>query len=450
MRSGELPLCIPFLEEHWRINSLYGFLEAVGRFNLCRTWEICQICDTWSRSRVSSRPPPRVSDISAFTDWAATRHADLFAPANSFIRKVIEVAQRDAGEVGSIWRVRWVKWCPRCASSKTHRAIHQHRAINHCPEHGDRLVSRCEYCGASSSYRVQRLSRLFECAQCESYSAAPLKKGSTQMQWQGPGEDPLQGPRYVQKLAEAVAIPGLLEFVADRASDNCFQAFSQDIRILTAERHLGPNVRSESSKVLGRYFRFGDAQLAMSSIGVSEGDSDRAVLSVLREVGTLAILARHPCVADVNAIDDSDFLDCPCGVGFRLWRGRVRSGSLKRFDSMFSRMTTEAYEESHLGLCLSVAWFASVQSKFVGGDDVYKGLLKLLVPLPWDVDPGVALSVARDRTPVTLSHRFQWFSVRCSHGSARVKRRLDQLGAGVGMANTSEFSLADEVAWLVS
>ena len=70
--DGPSPLYVPILEEHWRSNSLYGFLEAAGRFNLCNAWEMSRLVDGWAERAFELRPPPQVANLAAFMAWTVT------------------------------------------------------------------------------------------------------------------------------------------------------------------------------------------------------------------------------------------------------------------------------------------------------------------------------------------------------------------------------------------
>ena len=440
-----LPLYVPILEEHWRRNSLYGLLEAAGRFNLCSAWEMSRLVDGWAERAFELRPPPQVANLAAFMAWAATCDVESIAPDRQALHIVMEVAQRDAREVGLGWLAPWLKWCPICADAQTHRAVHQHKATAYCPEHGVRLLTHCAYCALSSPYRVQRSSSLFQCAHC----GHPINGGdgalATLFHRRESEKSAPSKSSCVRQRAEDVLIPGLPGYGQATASRVRLGSMAQDLRVLYGEQILEPRFRSGSSKVLGHYFRFTDRQPTETGVTSSPVDHDRSVLSGLRQAATLALLAGHSCVVDAASSEASDYRDCPCGVGFRLWLRRLGFDEYRASAQRCSSLKCDAYEASHLGLCLSLAWFASVQASYAGDAVIYQSLIQPLAS--WIGPTSVEDPMGR---VATLAHQFQWFSIPCTHSSRRFLQRLGQLEATVRSPQSGGGSILDEIPWLMS
>lgn len=440
--DGPLPLYVPILEEHWRRNSLYGFLEAAGRFNLCSAWEMSRLFDGWAASAFELRPPPQVANLPAFMAWAVTCDVESIAPDRRALRIVMEVAQRDAREVGLGWLVPWLKWCPVCADAKTHRVVHQHKAIMFCPEHGVRLLTQCTYCAASLPYRVQRMSSLFQCTHC----GQPINGGegalATLFHDRRSENAAPSKSSCVRQRAEGVLIPGLPDSGQATAPRVRLGSMEQDLRVLYGEQILEPRFRSGSSKVLGHYFRFTDRQLTEVGGASSPVDHDRGVLSVLQQAATLALMAGHSCFVDAALSEASDYRDCPCGVGLRLWLRRL---GFDQYRKGCCGLKCDAYEASHLGLCLSLAWFASAQASRAGDTVSYQSLIQAFAP--WIVPTLVGDPMGR---VATMAHQFQWFAIPCTHSSRIFLQRLRQLEATVRSRQAGGGSIVDEIPWLIS
>ena len=446
--DGPLPLYVPILEEHWRRNSLYGFLEALGRFNLCSAWEMSRLVDGWTVRAFELRPPPQVANLAAFMTWAATCDVETIAPDHQALRIVMEVAQRDAREVGLGWLAPWLKWCPICADAQTHRVIHQHKAIAYCPEHGARLVTQCAYCAVSSPYRVQRRSSLFQCAHC----GEPINGGdsalATPFHHHGREDAALPGLINVRQRAEAVLIPGLPDCSQAMSTRAHRGSMAQDLRILHGEQVLEPRLRSESSKALANYFRFTDKQPISTGVASSPVDYDRGVLSLLQQAGTLALLAGHSCIVDAASHGANDYRDCPCGVGLRLWQRRLSYDEYRASAKGGVGLDCDAYEASHLGLCLSLAWFASTQAGYVKDSDLYQRLLQPLNSPMSSIVAKIAEPSLDDDIEIALfSHQFQWVAIRCTHNDERVRQRRQAIRCdSVGSAG----NFLEDVSWLFS
>ena len=448
--DGPSPLYVPILEEHWRSNSLYGFLEAAGRFNLCNAWEMSRLVDGWAERAFELRPPPQVANLAAFMAWTVTCNVESITPDRQTLRIVMEVAQRDAREVGLGWLVPWLKWCPVCAEEEIHRIVHQHKAVTFCPTHSVRLLTQCAYCAASSPYRVQRHSSLFQCVHC----GQPVNSGEsalTAMVHRSMREDVASdGHAHVRSRAETILIPGLPDCRQAPVSRLPYGAMAQDLRILYGERIMEHRLRSEASTVLAQYFRFEDKEQAPGTGIVTPNDYESGLLSVLRQVATLGMLAGHSCVTYPVVSDESDYRACPCGVGLRLWLRRVRVKGFQDFACRFSDIQSDVFEASHLGLCLSIAWFASAQADCVADPAVHRSLTQLLDPEILELNMGSMSSEVKNGSVAILDHRFQWFSVRCRHDSQRFLRRRNQLDAIARAPQSDADSILREIPWLMS
>lgn len=443
--DSPLPLYVPILEEHWRRNSLYGFLEAAGRFNLCSAWEMSRLVDGWAERVFELRPPPKVANLAAFMAWATTCDVESITSDRQALRIVVEVAKRDAREVGLGWLVPWLKWCPICADSQTHRAVHQHKAIVYCPDHGVRLLTQCAYCAASSPYRVQRSSGLFKCTHCGEPVGGTDRAMATI--FHSHVREDAASPEHinVRQRGEGVIVPGLPRCTHILPAGTRRESMAQDLHILFGERALEPRLRSESSKTLGHYFRFTDPQPTPKAITPSHVDYDRGVLSVLQQAGTLALLAGHACVQDLASHDSADHRDCPCGVGFRVWKKRMSFDEFRASCVRCEGVRSDDFEASHLGLCLSMAWFSSAQASCVDDPTLYQSLIGFLGPRI-----GGFWSDAKMGRVAMLDYRFQWFAVPCVHGSRRLLRRLRQYESAARASQSGVTSILDVTQRLTS
>ncbi|WP_396617468.1 hypothetical protein ACHZ97_09400 [Lysobacter soli] len=184
--------------------------------------------------------------------------------------------------------------------------------------------------------------------------------------------------------------------------------------------------RSPLSRVLGRYFRFMPVDMSSKA----QTRHVEGVRRVVERARVLAMMAGHRCVeGPLDRIWQDDY-PCPCAVGYQLWLRRVGSDHFETTGRDVG-LDPERYEGSHLGLCLSAAWFASVQSRMLGEPSAYRTLLAFLEA------PAVPPSMAQvaGETPAAilalLSHTFQWFAVGCpgpAQAVIRARARLEAIG----------------------
>lgn len=410
---------IPILGEHWRNNSLYGLLEALGRFNLCSAWEICRLIDQRATAESPHRRPPSIGQLEAFTAWAATDAMRVVVPKNDVFHIILKVARRDAGEIGEGWFVPYVKWCPDCASVGTHLGVFQHRATTFCPIHRVGLLTQCNYCATRSPYRVQRRTGLFQCATCRE----PVSPIAT-VRKEHP--DPLPDEREVRRLSECVLIPGLPRARRGPVNGLNYSLLANDIRVLYAMQRVEPEYTSTLSDILTKYFRFARYGKSVTSRRVRTVSRQQSLSPLLKQVKSMAINTGHSCVREDRSNPSPDYQDCPCNVGFRLWLARLRLCQFSRPVEIPGGMSRFAYEESHLGLCLSLAWFASSQAEKADDKEIFDSMISLLEPSTgeyYEVSASVGLSIEW----ATLDWRFQWLAISCREPAARFRRRLGQL-----------------------
>lgn len=444
--EGQLAIYTPILEEHWRINSLYGLLEAVGRFNLCSAWDMSRVVDAWAAAEFELRPPPLSANLGAFMAWAATLDAESTASCHQALRIVLKVAQRDVREVTLRWLVPSLKWCPACAASATHLIVHQHKAVTFCPAHGIRLLTYCGNCGASSPYRIGRTCRLFQCIHCGWRVSGGDTSSTKRMERDRGVPKPPPADLQVRPAAETVLIPGLPDCRQASVSQKRHESLAQDLRIMHGERVMARRSRSESSTILARYFNFRQQHMP-TEVASRTNDDHLDLLHVMRQVAELAMLSGHACLMDAHGRFEHDYRNCPCGAGYRLWLQRLRYSANR--SSTFG-LRRETYEASHVGLCLSTAWYASAQSAFSDDQMLYASLVQLLVPSIGSLGAAQAADDGQGGRVATLDHRFQWFAVRCPHGARRTLQRRGALEAMGRALPTRAGSLLDAASWIAS
>ena len=428
---------MPSLPEHWT-NSLLGALFAIGRFNLCTALDIARIVDAQVTSEFADLEPPSVTDLTAFMRWTATMQPTVPGEDVTFLRLVLARAQRDRDEVPPNWFATDVRWCPRCAMKETHLIAHQHRAIDHCPVHHVRLRQFCDYCGRMRRYRVGQGVELWECHGCLRYPPHPYWEREDTVRLLARTVTP--SPRLV---AEQVLIPGL-PIGADPLG--AYGISPQDLRILYAQRSLPPVLQSPQSQVLRRYFRFEGHRCGAPHSTVSH---EEGVHRTMERGYTLAVLSGHRCVFEPPGRRRDDELPCPCQVGFQLWAWRVHAGL---FASAHRKAGIDAltYEGSHLGLCMSAAWFADAQCKLSGDHHAYRMLLRFLEPRIMHWLPVADDGEAHDGMQAgLLSHEHQWFCVPCRKGTQDVLRIRRQLDAVRRQGEEERGDVLDDAKWIM-
>lgn len=377
---------------------------------------------------------PRLASMPAFLRWAwSNRHRQ--SVRHPFLRLILNRAQQDIEQVAPGWMCEVLVWCPQCARDGVHLIAHQHRAVSHCPVHGTKLQWFCSYCGMSKSYCVFAGSSIFQCRHCGHHEARPQVIDDDEL-----GERSVMEPLPAHHLSPSICLPGIssnMQTVGVRGLG------PQDIVILHAERSLDPGQRSLQSQVLDKYFRFNAPKITSDEVVLDHAEGVRQVMDRAR---ILAILAGHTCLNRGFGPVKETAQTCPCEVGYRLWEKRLNPELYSKTHEQTGMQAIE-YESSHLGLCLSAAWFAQTQSKLSGKCSSYRMLLSFLEPSVAGVGGGY---VSREVPRVgVLSSDFQWFSIRCTRPAQDLGRLRQQLE---GMGRTTESDNPDEVvldaSWL--
>lgn len=369
----------------------------------------------------------------AFLRWAWSLK-DIQRTEHPFLRRILDRARLDVEHVSLGWMCSVLVWCPQCVRDGVHLIAHQHRAVSHCPVHGKKLQWFCGYCGMSKSYCVFAGSSIFQCKHCGHHEARPKVLSEDEMGNQ------VAEPEIGEPLAQSVCFPGIpnnVEILGVRGLT------PQDIANLYAQQSLDPLQQSPQSQVIAKYFRFAARTVASGRnyLGHSEG-----VGIMMDRARTLAILSGHTCLNRGLGPIKEGSQTCPCEVGYRLWERRLHP---ELFAAMHEMTGIEAieYESSHLGLCLSAAWFAASQARASGVSTSYRMLLAFLEPRAGI--PGSSFADRRDLKVGVLSSDFQWFSVRCARPAQdvlRLRRQLDGMGK-MGKTDSPDAVVLD-AGWL--
>lgn len=447
--SGQTPRFVPLLEEHWCTNSLYGLLQAAGKFNLCSAWEIGRLVDGWVEAEYDYRHPPLVANLPAFMKWVVNLDVESIELKHPTLQVFLSIAKRDVGNVESKWLVPWLRWCPMCAKSETHRIAHQHKAIHICTIHDIALLDRCSYCGASSPYKLARYTSLFQCVHCkEPVTGETAAIGAPRHQSKC-SEHAAVGQECVRPPVENTLILGLPEPMEAAAASLGSGLLVQDLQILHAERAVESHLRCDASIVLERYFKFEDQQSNVSTVASTHSIHQQSVLSIQQDSRELAKLTGHSCVSDTEP-QHIDFRNCPCGVGMRLWQKRVNTDGFRAFAASCEGVHSSVYEASHLGFCLSAVWFATIQARCIDDQGLYSSLLQLLDPWTTSLDRTQDLPKATKATVIAVAHRFQWSAIPCTHERNRVRRRGVAFGIAEERPEPGALSFLADASWLVS
>lgn len=429
---------VPSLPDHWK-DSLFGTLFSISRFNLCSALEIVWIVDALTASELAHLKPPSAMHLVSFTRWAACIDPNIHVVRSAFLAMVLARARRDLQEVPTEWLLTHFRWCPKCTKKETHHIAHQHKAIHHCPVHKVPLLAFCEYCGMERRYRIVGGTD-FRC--CSLYAFR-----TEHPHWEKDKTVSLLVARGIarqRKIAQSVLIAGL-----PNGGDPLYACgiSPQDLRCLYAEGHLGRRQRSAQSQVLNRYFRFLSPPRADSAAPVSHLEG---MHRVLKRVRLLAMMTGHDCLDEPPGEQAKDDLRCPCQVGFQLWAWRVHEDLFAR-QGHSAKLDAEQFESAHLGLCLSVAWFAHTQWAATGDLDAYRMLLRFLEPKM------VRVNGNEDRTKGgavelgLLCHEHQWAAIRCPRPNqrvARIVRKLASLDRGAARGEGSD--TIEDAAWIMS
>lgn len=458
------------LPHHWADNSLYGALGAVGRFNLCSAWDAGRLIDRWAAAAFEHSPPPKIANLVAFTEWAS--HAvDCGGSLESpLLHLVLQRAREDARRVPPAWLLPSLRWCRQCARSSIHLITHQHRANWLCPVHGARLEEFCESCGAGLGYRLAKNTQAFHCGCCgshvggQNYGIFDVGCGAEEIAPRGRSEvgrsasdlsaryEPEHVGSYemsqtrVRVAAESVFIPGLPAPSGLQASSPLIMGLIGDLKVLYAETRHNSKPRSESSRILSRYFRFLQPSI-LATRSQSRSDVRQPHMHrLLGQVGVLALISGHRCVLEDSSEFGFTMSECPCARGFALWRRCTTHGERSGYFGS-SRMRSSTMM-SHLGLCLSLTWYLSVQSGLSADRSeamAYYGILESWME-------GISGQVRPVDAHVTgiLDHNFQWFAIRCSHSSARTRERLAKFDAAKRPEEAGRSDILADIAWLMS
>ena len=406
---------VAHLPEHWENNSLLGAYAAIGRFNLCRAYDIAKFVERLAPDMKalwvpSTTPMPEVL-------WRLSR---LKIPANAGVHPLLEhaivKAREDLRKVPLEWQRRQIFWCPECMRQGQHKAVHQHRSLWFCPEHQVRLEQFCHYCGDHNDYRVLSDREPFYC-RCGSR----LDGAEAQVQRRGPRSSaPSVDVELTCSVAERVWIAGL---PWEAGPTRPLGLSPLDVRIRFAES-MRRTDHSPQSRVLGRYFRF------LRPWEVSKGSScthDEAISRLVSQVRTIAMMSGHACINDLVREGPKNDLSCPCGAGFGVWLSRSRQHRLD-IPPWSKDVDLMAYEGSHLGVCLSVSWLGHVQAQLMGQNSASQ-----IVQAFWDLPvrasaPSPRYSNIPNRNAF-ISHTFQWTAIRCPHVSGQVARLGERVTA---------------------
>lgn len=426
----------PYLPEHWENNSLLGSYAAIGRFNLCRAYDVAKHIEQPLQA-MQPRRPPSTTHLLEFMSWVAKLEVATEEVLHPLLRRVIAKARQDLAEVPLDWWRHHIVWCPACMKLDHHKAIHQHRALWFCPVHHVRLEQFCRACGQHNGYRV-----LWDCEPFICRCGSRIDGAPEQTPWpRALREAPSLDTRLTCRVAEQVWVAGL---PWNASPPPPLGISPNDVRIYFAES-MRSATRSLQSRVLGRYFRF----LRPSEIPRrSNCTHDEAISRIAAHVRTVAMLSGHACIGELAGPSLERTYLCPCHAGFSLWLQRSRSRRLQHapWSKHVNLMT---YEGSHLGVCLSVCWLAHVQAQLMDQDCAAQ-----MVEAFWDVPDEAGLpSPADEKIPNTrafVSHTFQWMAIRCRHVSGQVTRMGERLAAlgGRSLPHAQDDVLAD-ARWIM-
>ncbi|WP_334179879.1 hypothetical protein [Pseudoxanthomonas sp.] len=407
---------VAYLPEHWENNSLFGAYAAIGRFNLCRAYDIAKLVERPLRT-LQPRRPPSTTHLLEFMSWVRRLEVATDEIEHPLLRRVVSKARQDEEEVPSEWRRPQVFWCPECMKLDQHKAIHQHRALWFCPEHQVRLEQFCGYCGQHNGYRIF-------------FDREPLRCHGCGCRLDGVDDG----------TCSRIAVPGVVRYEDEltcRVAERVWIAglpwssglprplgiSPHDVRIYVAERMRKVDP-SPQSRVLSQYFRFRPQQQVTNFPVRSRNE---AISRIAAQAHSLARRSGHACMQDTHEGLGEHSLPCPCRMGFSLWVSRTRTRQVETAP-WSDDVNLLAYEGSHLGLCLSVSWMAHAQAQLMGKTSA-NGMMLAFWNLPAEVR---SPSLRKEEIPDTCafaSHTFQWSAVRCSYVGGQVTRLGEALSA---------------------
>lgn len=405
---------VAHLPEHWEDNSLFGAYAAIGRFNLCRAYDITKLIERPLRIFQPYRPPS-TTHLIEFMKWVAELKVANDEITHPLLRRVITKTRQDLTEVPLEWYRSTVFWCPQCMKRNHHKAIHQHRSLWFCPEHQVRLEQFCNYCGQHIGYRIFFNREPLQCDGCgcrldglddgaSSQTAAP-KASSV-------------GDQLTCRVAEEVWVAGLPWLPV---SPRPLGISPHDVRIHAAER-IREAAPCPQSRVVSQYFRLIPPSEVTKTLVSSHAE---AISRIAAQARALARKSGHACMQGIGDGSVEHQLQCPCSIGFSLWCLRSQLGQVNTA-AWSDSVNLLAYEGSHLGLCLSVSWLAHVQAPLMGKTSASEMLLAF-----WDL-PSESRSPSRPSgqipdTSAFVSHTFQWSAVHCCHVGNQVMRLGESL-----------------------
>ncbi|MBB4770763.1 MULTISPECIES: hypothetical protein [Xanthomonas] len=428
---------VAHLPEHWEKNSLYGAYAAIGRFNLCRAYDIAKLIERPLRTLQPYRPPS-TTHLFEFMNWVAQLKVASDEITHPLLRRVIAKARQDLTEVPLEWYRASVSWCPQCMKRNHHKAIHQHRSLWFCPEHHVRLEQFCNYCGQHNGYRVFFDREPLRCGGC-GCRLDGVDDGTTS-QPAAPKASPVEDQPTCQ-LAERVWIAGLPR---SSGPSSALGISPHDVRIYAAEEMRAAEL-SPQSRVLSQYFRLiPHWQIATTHVRTHE----EAISRVAAQAHTLAQKSGHACMQGMAGGSGKHQLACPCSIGFSLWLLRTRRGQ-NNSAPWSDDINLLAYESSHLGLCLSVSWLAHVQAQLMGKTSAHEMMLAFW-DLPSETQSPGPRSEHISETRAFVSHIFQWSAVHCCHVSNQVMSLRERLStAGRRSSHYVQSDVIADASWIM-
>lgn len=436
--TSELAGFVAYLPEHWKNNSLFGAYAAIGRFNLCRAYDIAKLVERPLRT-LQPRRPPSTTHLLEFMSWVRRLEVATDEIEHPLLRRVIAKARQDEEDVPSEWRRPQVFWCPECMKLDQHKAIHQHRALWFCPEHQVRLEQFCGYCGQHNGYRLFFDREAMRCGACKCRLDG-VDDGTTS-QPPAPRVTSLEVGLTCQ-VAERIWVAGL---PWSAGPPRPLGISPQDVRIHAAERMRAAEP-SPQSQVLSQYFRFlPPRQVAKATVR----SHDEAISRIAVHARSLARRFGHACMQDMHDGAGKHALPCPCRMGFLQWVSRTRTTQVETAP-WSADVNLLAYEGSHLGLCLSVSCLAHVQAKLKGKTSADDMTLAFWI-LPSETNSPSPRKEEVPDTSAFVSHTFQWSAVRCTHVSGQVTRLGETLSAlgGQSLPHAEGDAIAD-ASWIMN
>ncbi|WBX93167.1 hypothetical protein [Pseudoxanthomonas mexicana] len=426
------------LPEHWDKNSLFGAYAAIGRFNLCRAYDIAKLLERPLRA-FQPRHPPSTTHLFEFMSWVGRLEVATDDITHPLLRRVIAKTRQDLKEVPLGWHRTHVFWCPECMKLDQHKAIHQHRALWFCPEHQIRLEQFCGHCGQHNGYRLFFDREPLRCRGCRCRLDG-VDDGITS-QPPAPKATSLEVGLTCQ-VAERIWVAGL---PWSAGPPRPLGISPHDVRIHAAERMRAAEP-SPQSRVLSQYIHFLPPRQVTNFPVRSR---EEAISRIAAHARSLARRFGHACMKNMHDGAGTHALPCPCHMGFLLWVSRTRTRQVETAP-WSGDVNLLAYEGSHLGLCLSVSWLAHAQAQLMGKTSANDMTLAFW-SLPSETNSPSPRKEEIPDTSAFVSHTFQWSAVRCSHVSGQVTRLGETLSAlgGRSLPHADGDAIAD-ASWIMN